>query len=404
MIKQVEINNFQSHKHTIINFDSGVNIFTGSSDCGKSAIIRAIRWVVYGKPRGDGFRSHWGGDTRVKITLDNDDYVERVRTNAEGIYILSLSGKKTEFRAFGNDIPVEVVQALNFDEYNLQQQSDSPFLISNTAGEVATHFNNMANLEQIGSSLRYVQSEIRQITQDIGYKETEIIGLKEKYKSYLYLGEAEKDVEVILTKQKELEGIKEATQILIVLETQIKNLNQYIEDIQKQVDAEKLINGIIAKQKALEVLEKDMRKISILKNQISRTEKEIETKGGLVKSETLINQLTTKTKETSDLNKQKTKINTLRGSIVEISHRIDLIGMLLPSEKIIAEIARKRAEMESGQKYISKMRVLQTSGISLENRILSTQNILKGLEKEYETNFPDICPVCGNKGGHQHDN
>jgi len=73
MIKQLTIKNFQSHKKTKLEFSDGVNIIIGQSDSGKTAIIRALNWVVNNKPSGDSFRSHWGGDTNVEITMEDCD-------------------------------------------------------------------------------------------------------------------------------------------------------------------------------------------------------------------------------------------------------------------------------------------------------------------------------------------
>ena len=46
-LKRVRLENFQSHKNSIIDFDRGLNVIVGPSDSGKSAIIRAIKWALY---------------------------------------------------------------------------------------------------------------------------------------------------------------------------------------------------------------------------------------------------------------------------------------------------------------------------------------------------------------------
>ena len=51
-IKKIIIDNFQSHEHTEIEFGPGLNVIVGPSDYGKSAVVRALRWVLYNEPRG----------------------------------------------------------------------------------------------------------------------------------------------------------------------------------------------------------------------------------------------------------------------------------------------------------------------------------------------------------------
>lgn len=76
MIKQLNIQNFQSHVDTTLEFSDGCNIIVGNSDSGKTAIIRALRWLVFHKPTGDEMRSHWGGKTKVELFIDDAHVVK----------------------------------------------------------------------------------------------------------------------------------------------------------------------------------------------------------------------------------------------------------------------------------------------------------------------------------------
>ena len=46
-IKKIILQNFQSHKYSIVELDEQLNVIVGPSDSGKSAIIRALKWVLY---------------------------------------------------------------------------------------------------------------------------------------------------------------------------------------------------------------------------------------------------------------------------------------------------------------------------------------------------------------------
>ena len=48
-IVEVGLKNFQSHKDTVVNFESGFNVVVGPSDSGKTAIKRGIESVLYNK-------------------------------------------------------------------------------------------------------------------------------------------------------------------------------------------------------------------------------------------------------------------------------------------------------------------------------------------------------------------
>src|SRR5205085_9883685 len=50
-ITELEIKGYQSHEDTKIAFTGGLNAIVGPSDSGKSAILRALRFVLYNEPK-----------------------------------------------------------------------------------------------------------------------------------------------------------------------------------------------------------------------------------------------------------------------------------------------------------------------------------------------------------------
>ena len=60
MFTRLEIKNFQSHKNTTIDFDKNINSICGETDNGKSAVIRAIKWIVENRPLSiESSNSYW---------------------------------------------------------------------------------------------------------------------------------------------------------------------------------------------------------------------------------------------------------------------------------------------------------------------------------------------------------
>lgn len=197
MIKSIALTNFQSHEDTTLALAPGVNAIVGPSDSGKTAIIRAINWVINNRPGGEGFRSRWGGDTEVNITVD-ETMVSRIR-GKENLYVLAHHGAvdHTGFKAFGQGIPPEVTNALHMSPVNLQTQMDPPFMLSNSPGEVARYLNRVADLEVIDSSLASIASTLRAESLEITTVEGQIGMQEESLAAYAWLPEAEGRAEVL---------------------------------------------------------------------------------------------------------------------------------------------------------------------------------------------------------------
>ncbi len=198
MINTLQITNFQSHKDTTLEFVDGVNVIIGSSDSGKTTIIRAIRWLAHNRPSGESFRSHWGGDTVVRTTLPegkNGAVVSRIRTDKNrNEYLLVSYENESLFKAVKSEVPEEIQQLLNLNSINLQAQHDGPFLLDKSSGEVAKHFNIIANLDVIDRSIQKVQKWIRSTTNSISNYEERKETLEANLTEYEHLDDFEKDV------------------------------------------------------------------------------------------------------------------------------------------------------------------------------------------------------------------
>ena len=162
MFKSLHVQNFQSHRDTMINFDPGVNVISGISQAGKTVVIRALSLVVNNRI---GTRPFTGknysrfappkGSSEFELVLQSDQKIalaKEIRTSKEGEKIVSdtifsLNGE--EYSGTKGDVPDVIKQALNMSELNIQRQFDQPFLVLSSAGEVARTINRITRLDQV---------------------------------------------------------------------------------------------------------------------------------------------------------------------------------------------------------------------------------------------------------------
>lgn len=180
MIESIKIKNFQSHKASQLKFHPQVNTIVGSSDSGKTAVMRALFWVIQNRPLGTAFFSHWATDKKgeqIEPTwanvIINGVKIRRTRYKENNSYMV---GAKS-LEAMGKAVPEEIIQTFNLTEVNIQRQMDSPFLLSESAGEVARFFNRIIRLDIIDSFLSAAESKKRQAKVKKGEFESKIVEL-----------------------------------------------------------------------------------------------------------------------------------------------------------------------------------------------------------------------------------
>lgn len=158
-LESVILRNWQTHCKRTLQLDPRVTTIIGPTDAGKSALLRAIRWVCLNQFDGpaDSFIA-W--DTAfAKVTLKVDGH-EIVRRKGD-VNSYELDGQ--EFRAFGSEkVPDPITNLLQLDTIHFQSQLDAHFWLSASPGQVSRELNQIISLEIIDNALAAVASAQRQ--------------------------------------------------------------------------------------------------------------------------------------------------------------------------------------------------------------------------------------------------
>ena len=186
MINSINIQNFQSHTNTTLELNAGVNAIVGPSDCGKSAVFRALNWLINNRPGGLEFHRWMGGDPSVVLNLD-DATITRTRWGNENIYKLD----DQEFKAFGTTVPEPIQDVLNISDINFQFQLDDPFMFGQTPGNIARKLNEVVDLAVIDKALFNINQRYRQEVNQLKNAEDKKKLLSDELSEYDWLPDAE---------------------------------------------------------------------------------------------------------------------------------------------------------------------------------------------------------------------
>ena len=342
-IQRLTIENIQSHKHSELEFHPGVNVIVGTSDCGKTAIIRSLKLAAFNRPSGDGLRSNWGGRSSVAVLLADGNLITRVKDKREEYWL-----NDTEFRAFGSEVPKEIAETLNFSEINLQNQMDSSFLLSSTAGEVALHFNKIAKIDQIDKAITTINGKISKLKSDIEYTKNDVEKQKEDLLNYEFLEKFEIEVESLELLTKQVKSFKGNCSDLTVLLSNIEEVQESIEETKKVLALDKYVTEAIGLRNLCETsLISQGKLISLIKG-IKLTETDIE-------------------------------------------ERTALLGLQPEVEKLLKDIKvveTKKAEWNTFYRFIVNIKSTITD-------LKTTQILLQSNLDIFAKEMPDVCPLCG---------
>lgn len=209
-LKSVRLCYFQNHKDTTIRFHSGVNAIVGSSDVGKSAILRALRWVFHNEPSGDDFCSHWAGDypTRVIVKLSSGVKIERHKGKGINKYVLRQDGKAHVFKSFKTSVPEPIASLFPLSDLNWQNQLDEVFALSSSPAELGRALNEVANLDEIDLALSNVNGFVRKAEQDKSQAVQTLTNVRQRLTQFKPLKGIEARMEVLSSHKTELEQMR----------------------------------------------------------------------------------------------------------------------------------------------------------------------------------------------------
>jgi len=170
MLVKLKLFGFQIHKKLILELER-VTTFVGDSDQGKSAIIRAIYWLVFGRPLGESFINDELSSCKVSIHDSDGNTVTRRRVRAGHT---SYKVNDQVLKAFGTDVPEQVRRILNLNETNFQRQLDPPFWLLDSPGQVAKNLNSIVNLGLIDSVMLAASRKVSEAKTQVEYTTTRI--------------------------------------------------------------------------------------------------------------------------------------------------------------------------------------------------------------------------------------
>jgi DNA repair ATPase RecN len=155
MIHKVAIKNYQSHHDTELELGN-LTVIVGQSSSGKSAITRSLK-ALTSNQSGKAFITHGQQTTQISLTNDNGTVVLTKGKPEDSYVILPTGGEPRRYTKLGVGVPEDVSTFLGIpakDAINFAGQFDMPYLLKDSAGEVARTLGELTNVSSIFEAAR----------------------------------------------------------------------------------------------------------------------------------------------------------------------------------------------------------------------------------------------------------
>ncbi|WFA09744.1 AAA family ATPase [Tissierella sp. Yu-01] len=261
-IKRITLNNFQSHKHSSIDLDERLNVIVGSSDSGKSAIIRGIKWVLYNEPSGDYFIREGEKECSVTLEFSDNTILKRYRSRSKNQYILiNNKGEETKFEGFGSNTPEQIVETIGIkkihldseesNSINLGEQLDGAFLLSEKSSTRASAIGRLVGVNIIDDALRDVLKDSRGLNIIKKNIEESNLRIAEEVKKYDFIDSMKEKLNIVSAMKNEisknnirLEKLKNAYKLIHEIKNERTEITNILNKLQVLGDLKNKANDI----------------------------------------------------------------------------------------------------------------------------------------------------------------
>ncbi|MCX7843384.1 MAG: AAA family ATPase [Clostridia bacterium] len=286
-IRKVTIENFQSHEHSELEFTDGLNVIIGPSDQGKSAVIRAIKWVFYNEPRGIEYIRQGASAAKVCIELSNGNTIIRERSKSRNRYIIKYHDERSiTLEGFGNEVPEEVINAHgiprvvidtdNSSALNIGDQLEGPFLLSENGSTRAKAIGRLTGMHITDAAIRSCLADLKRENQTSDRTGRELKEIDEKLIKFADLEKLKTSINDAESLIKELEGLEAKIKIVEVLKIKLASISEGIEDMERIIARTERVKDaeIMLKQLELQIIR--LKTVSRLKENRQKWIKEYE--------------------------------------------------------------------------------------------------------------------------------
>lgn len=253
MIKSIELVDFLSHSDTKLEFKDGVTIFVGDNGAGKSSVIDAITYALFGEhtrknPKSLIRRGTNQGYAKIEFSIRDKQYeafrkIKNISNNyLEAKFFETTDNNRIDIasgerKQYNESMKEEVEKIIGMDYKKLQiasivQQGQLNTIIDSRAADRQELLNSIIGIDKLNIASKYMLENIKKfrekIKTDLGYNDDDIENLTRKFENYQQdIKETQPKKNQLELKQKQIQEKLTGLQNELEIETpKIDKINQ----------------------------------------------------------------------------------------------------------------------------------------------------------------------------------
>ncbi len=398
MIQSLQLFNWKSHDETVLEFSKGTNVLIGIMGSGKSSVLDAISYSLYGTfpnlRRGgaklEDIIKQDKEDAKLKLKFihEGQEYeVERIITKKGSDALLYKEDAVIQKSPKAVTTEIEKILNVDYDLFNkiiYSEQNNIDYFFSLRPGKRKEEIDALLGLDRFETARTNTTKILNKIKDQVSFLKSNINTEKEE-ELVKKINELKKEIEELSNKQQISKKTHDE------LNKQIQSLMENISNLEKQKqEYQNLKDSIIRKEELLSKLEKELINLEKYKQlNLEEKKKELE-ELNIEKTEEQISELL---KQNNELISKKTKL------LSDIERTNNILNQIKESEEFLKNIdieELKRNLKNTEEKFENIKKQIAEGEIKnkeLEKAIQELNN--EGLSK---------CPVCDSELSTEHRN
>lgn len=197
MLTDIEVEGFQSLRKLSLRLGK-LTVITGATGSGKSAVIRAVRLAAF-NAKGNAFITRGERVCQAGLGAQDEDWfavITRGITRGKDAYriarkapggVLDSSASVEEFTKLAGGVPEEVTACHRLTELNFAAQFDTPFLLSQSAGEIARTLGRLTNVTLLFEAARECSTRRQRLTRQLTQRQADLERLNNEARRFVHL-------------------------------------------------------------------------------------------------------------------------------------------------------------------------------------------------------------------------